>query len=575
MRGGAMRVYTVEQMRTLERRADEAGHSYDAMMERAGSAVAEAVAAWVPAEANGGNGKEKARVLVLAGPGNNGGDGLVAGRELARRGFSVAGYLWKRDADEPRAAEARQAGVSIVRAEGDKEWQTLRRALGRADIVLDALLGTGVARPIEGDLGAILEQLAEVQRPAPSGNGNLTWVQRHGLPRAARRPRIVAVDLPSGVNADSGAVDPATVPADLTVTLAGPKLGMLLAPAADTVGELVVADIGIPAAVIEQVEAAADFLDAVTAAQLLPRRPASGHKGTFGKVMIVGGSANYVGAPGLAAEGAGRSGAGLVTLAVPNLIAPTLAAKSELTSMTWLLLPHDLGALTPDALQVLRERLADYDAVAVGMGVGREEVTQRFIHGLLGLTATAERGRAPIGFVRARAGHDEAEQALALPAAVLDADALNLLAETETEWWAHLPPQRLVLTPHPGEMSRLTGRDTEDIQAHRLDVAGEQARRWGQVVVLKGAYSVIAAPDGRASFSPFATAALATAGTGDVLAGVIAGLMAQGLRAYDAARLGVYLHGLAGALMADAMPGALSSDLPGFLADAWALLIGL
>ncbi|HBY98688.1 MAG TPA: bifunctional ADP-dependent NAD(P)H-hydrate dehydratase/NAD(P)H-hydrate epimerase, partial [Chloroflexi bacterium] len=271
---------------------------------------------------------------------------------------------------------------------------------------------------------------------------------------------------------------------------------------------------------------------------------------------------------------AGRGGAGLVTLAVPGLIAPTLAAKSELTSMTWFVLPHDLGALTPDALKVLREKLPGYDALALGMGVGQEEVTQRFIHGLLGLKAAGEHGRAAIGFVRARSDREEGEEQLVLPPTVLDADGLNALAAAEAEWWMHLPPQRLVLTPHPGEMSRLTGRETADIQRHRLDVAREQAEIWGQVVVLKGAHSVIAAPDGRATFSPFATATLATAGTGDVLAGVIAGLLAQGLEPYDAARFGVYLHGLAGALMADTMPVALSSDLPGFLTDAWALLAG-
>lgn len=569
-----MRVYTVEQMRSLERLADESGHSYDAMMDRAGSAVAKAVSDWIPRTVAGDNGKEKARVLVLAGPGNNGGDGLVAGQELAQRGFSVAAYLWKRDADEPRAAAARQAGVSIVRAEGDKEWQLLRRALGRADVVLDALLGTGVSRPIEGELAEILAQVAEARRPENGGGGALAWVQRHGFGEE-RRPRLVAVDLPSGVDGDTGAVDPATVAADLTVTLAGPKVGMLLPPAADTLGELIVADIGIPAAVVDRVEAAGEFLDPATAARLVPPRRASSHKGTFGKVMIVGGSANYIGAPGLAAEGAGRSGAGLVTLAVPNSIVPILAAKSELTSVTWVFLPHDLGALTPDAIKVLRDQLPKYDALALGMGIGQEEVTRRFIYALLGLTETGEAGgRAPIGFVRTRNQKVESETRIHLPPTVLDADALNALAAAEGEWWRDLPEGHFVLTPHPGEMSRLTGREMGDIQAHRLEVAREQAMTWRQVVVLKGAFTVIAAPDGRVSLSPFATAALATAGTGDVLAGTIAGLLAQGLEPYDAARLGVYLHGLAGTLMADSLPVPVSSDLPGFLEDAWALLRG-
>lgn len=560
-------VYTVEQMQALENAADAAGHSYDEMMEQAAAAVTHVIEEMWPAE--------ETRVLVLAGPGNNGGDGLVAARNLARLGFSVAALLWKRDRDEQRAGEARDAGVSLLSTDDEEGRQTLKRALRRADVIIDALLGTGVSRPIEGELAEILVNVRDVCTQAPVDR-DVIWTQEHAaLSLDDERPALVAVDVPSGLHSDSGDVDPATVPADVTVTLAGPKRGMLIPDGWDVLGELVVGDIGIPDEVVEEAEKAGELLTPATVASLLPKRPLSGHKGTFGKTLVVGGSANYVGAPALAAEGAGRAGAGLVTLAVPEIVAAVLTAKSELTSMTWLMLPHDLGAIRTEALKVLSKELDTYDSLVVGMGIGQEEITQEFVYGLLGLHSS-EQPRKAIGFLHgsSEAGIDTDER-LPLPPTVLDADALNALAAYKGSLSGQLDAGHFVFTPHPGEMSRLSRVDLPEVQQRRLELTGEKAQEWQQVIVLKGAFTVIAAPDGRVSVSPFANPVLATAGTGDVLAGVIGGLLAQGLKPYDAARLGVYAHGLAGTLLARnsaSNRGALSSELAPYVRDALAAL---
>ncbi|MDQ7030774.1 MAG: NAD(P)H-hydrate dehydratase [Ardenticatenia bacterium] len=519
-------VYTVEQMRALEAAADRAGHTYDTMMERAGLAVADVITTR--------HNTDETRVVVLVGPGHNGGDGLVASRVLANRGYQVVAFLWRRPVDEPRSQAARQAGVSLIPLDGSEDgWRTLERALRRASVIVDALLGTGVSRPIGEPLSTLLERL-RAAREQPPRRTSLVWAQtepQHSL--RPRGPTLVAVDLPTGLNAATGAVDPATVPADITVTFAGPKAGMLLPPGSDVIGELVVADIGIPTQVVSAAEHVGEFMSPDVAAALVPPRPRSGHKGTFGRVLVVGGSANFVGAPALAAEGAARSGAGLVTLAVPTVLASALTARPDLTSITWLMLPHDLGALRPEALNVLAEELPKYDALVVGMGLGQEPVTQAFVYKLLGLRAP-EAPRPSIGFVRSPQQEPE-EPVPNLPPTVLDADALNALAAFDGAWEEQLPAGRFVLTPHPGEMARLMGVNVSDVQARRLALARQQAKAWRQVVVLKGAFTVVAAPDGRVSVSPFAHPILATAGTGDVLAGLIGGLLAQGIPPFDAA----------------------------------------
>lgn len=307
---------------------------------------------------------------------------------------------------------------------------------------------------------------------------------------------------------------------------------------------------------------------------MLPERPSDANKGTFGKAMVVAGSVNYIGAATLATQGAMRVGAGLVTLASPGDLLPMLAAK--LTECTFLPLPSDMGTIVSHAADKVRKGLDGYNALLVGCGVGQEKETATFLRNLL--TQAESHARASsrqIGFGARIAEPDEkSEESKNLPPLVLDGDALNLL--TEWEDWHRSIPEGSVLTPHPGEMARLLDSIVDEVQADRVKVAKEGAAKWRCIVVLKGAATVIAEPDGKVSLSPYSNPALATAGTGDVLAGAIVGLIAQGLPSADAACVGVYLHGLAGEMLREEYgpSGGLAGDLPVLLARAQKRLRG-
>jgi hydroxyethylthiazole kinase-like uncharacterized protein yjeF len=527
-----MKITTTEQMREIEKAADAQGLTYDTMMENAGRAIAEEVRECLDLQGM--------KILILTGPGNNGGDGLVAARFLHDWGAEVRLYLWKRKLKGDHNFQLTQEReIPYTDAEEDAGLERLEDLLSSTDVVLDALLGTGASRPIGGLLEDILGKLRAVS---------------HGQPGA--RPLVVAVDVPTGVDCDSGAVDPATVAADLTVTLALPKIGFYTFPASDYLGELVVRDIGIPEALTTELEL--QSVEPHWMRSILPERPRHAHKGTFGKALIVAGSPNYTGAAYLAAAAATRVGAGLVTLCLAERLHPILASK--LTEVTFLLLPHDLGALVPQAASLVEKRLPDYSALLVGPGLGAEDSTAEFVYRLL-RTRTPS-GRRHIGFVSSGDEEDsETEEGPSLPPLVVDADGLNALARLP-QWWESLPAQGVV-TPHPGEMSRLLDCPVEDVEADRLATAQAAARDWHHVVVLKGAHSVIAAPDGRTAISPFANPGLATAGTGDVLAGSIVGFLAQGLEPYEAAVAGVYVHGAAGELATATLgsAGTVASDL--------------
>lgn len=282
-------------------------------------------------------------------------------------------------------------------------------------------------------------------------------------------------------------------------------------------------------------------------AKMLPERPQDANKGSFGKAMVVAGSVNYIGAAALATEAAMRSGAGLVTLGCAGDLLPILAVK--LTECTFLPLASDLGAIAQPAADKLLAAVGDYKALLIGCGLGKEKETAAFIRSLLSRPEEITHpGMRPIGFAARRSETKNKEESkVELPPLILDGDALNLLSEWP-EWVDHLPANS-ALTPHPGEMSRLTGLSIEDVQADRVRVTVEHAAKWKQVVVLKGAATVVAEPGGKVYVSPFSNPALSTAGTGDVLAGAIAGLRAQGLGPVEAACAGVYLHGLAGEML--------------------------
>jgi ADP-dependent NAD(P)H-hydrate dehydratase / NAD(P)H-hydrate epimerase len=432
--------------------------------------------------------------------------------------------------------------------------------LNESGVIIDALLGTGVSRPIEGTLAELLDQVkAIITKRCSTEEGSLIEPARP-TSDSEFGPVVIAVDVPSGLNSDTGEVDPHTLAADLTITLAAVKQGHILMPGPEVVGQLVVSDIGLTSAHYPT-DISVEMATAAKVAAILPARPVSANKGTFGTALLVAGSMSYTGAAILAGQAATRSGAGLVTLAPPQAIHSILA--SRLAEATYIPLPHAEGAIAPEAARLLQAKLADADALLIGPGLSQAAPTVAFLKELLsGKAAEPQRG---VGFRQAGAEMRSDKAANPLPPLILDADALNILA-AQNEWWRLLPAD-CILTPHPGEMARLMGSTVKEVQARRLEVAGEMAAKWGQIVLLKGAHTVIAAPDGRLMVMPFANPALAKAGSGDVLAGTLVGLRAQGLAAFEAAVAGAYLHGLAGELARESVgtTAVIAGDLVGFL----------
>ena len=527
-----MKIVTPDNMRTLERRAVENSGSLDDLMERAGLLAARC--AWdmlqpgdapqsrsvmqpPPVMSTSPVSEEMSapRVVVIVGPGNNGGDGLVAARHLQRwHGGVIVVIVGSRPDDDPKRRLALDAGVAIV-GEDDNPIAALERSLPSSVLVVDAVLGIGASRPLEGDIRDAME-LVNAER--------------------ARRAtlRVLALDVPTGIDAETGDADPNALDADVTVTFGFPKHGHFRFPAAAHVGSLVVADIGVPDALAEDVTE--EVVTAGWARAHLPQRPLDAHKGSFGRVLALAGSRSYVGAAYLACMGAARSGAGYVTLAVTPVVQALVSGR--LTESTYLLLPDDGdGVADPEAAGTVRNAMSVCDALLVGCGLGQNDTTRLLLDRLLLSPAP-----------------------LPLPVAI-DADALNFLAST-SGWWERLQAD-VVLTPHPGEMARLMKCGIAEVESDRIGVARRAATEWGVTVLLKGAFTVAASPDGLVRVLPFANPALATAGTGDVLAGCVAGLLAQGLPPFDAASLGAFLHAAAGQLAAEEIgeAGVVASDL--------------
>lgn len=527
-----LHLLTVAQMREVERRADASGLSYAQMMQNAGRGAARVILERLGRRVPSAGSAAAMRAVVLCGPGNNGGDGLVCADELAeaaaRDGLPliIQVYLLRpRSEDDPVLAPLRRRGLFIADAENDMRLRVFRQLVAHADIVIDALLGTGASRPIDGVLRDMLREV-----------------------RANRPPWLVALDGVTGMNYDTGALDPAAVPADLTITFHAPKRGHYCYPAAGACGELVALPIGItPAADDATVHVASDR----GVSRRLPVRPADANKGTHGSVLVVGGCSDYSGAPALAAAAAYRVGAGLVTLAVPPAIQLVVAA--HLREATYLTTPGSRGSLSIEALPRVSEWITsarERHGLLIGPGMGQSEPATEFLDGLL--------------------AQFEGEGRSARVA--LDADGLNLVAKLP-DWPARLP-RLTILTPHPGEMARLSGLSVAEVQADRIGCALRHAAQWGHVVVLKGAHTVVAAPDGMAVVAPFANPALAVAGTGDVLAGAIAGFLAQGLAPFDAAVCGVHVHAKAGDLWREQHgdAGMLAGDLLPLLPEAFQVI---
>jgi len=508
-----IKIVTVEEMVEIEQATAAAGVSYADMMQHAGGGLARVIA-----DLLGEDSKDR-RVAMIIGPGNNGGDGLTAATFLKKHTEAEIGcyLLRKRSAeDDPVYAAAEEAGVFLANPEDDMGMRVLRFLVSNADIVVDALLGTGVELPLRNEARRMLsivenEMKAKTDQPQP-----LIWpsdpARNHHSPRAL----LVAADCPSGLDCNTGKVDSSTLKADITVTFESVKRGMLTGQGPNSIGQLVVAGIGAP----DKLDVRDNIPYELTTPQVvrkdLPQRSSDSHKGTYGTALIAAGSENYIGAALLAGEAAYRIGAGLVTLAVPRSI--QYAVAGSLTETTWLPLDDANGSFSADAAQGLIDKLDSVDTLLVGPGLGQSEGTAQFLTQIL----------------------------LAKPKSlILDADALNILS-SENNWW-DLLPENTIITPHPGEMARLAG-EAKEAAADRILYAAQKASDWNCIVVLKGAYTVCASPDGHVSVSPFAVDALATAGTGDVLAGSITGLLAQGRDPFDAAVAAVYIHALAGKL---------------------------
>ena len=499
-----MKIATAHEMREIDKATIEwFGLPGVALMENAGRAVAEK-AVDILGEPRG------KIVFIVCGGGNNGGDGYVAARWLHNCGVRVKLFLAVDRAMVQGDAlihleTVLRMGVECFEITEPRGMEKARIAAAFADLVIDALLGTG----FHGELSEPYRDSIDLI----NGAGR----------------KVLSVDIPSGVEADAGMIREKAVRAFCTVTFGLPKPGLLLYPGAEYAGKIEVAPIGIPSELLTAASIRQTLVTAEYATSLLPRRSPDSHKGSFGQVLVLGGSRGMSGAVFLATQGALRTGAGLVTAAVPAAIGAVMEMKT--TEAMTLELPETLaGGLGADAVKLVHDASAQASAILIGPGLGRHEDTLEAVRELLKMVDR------PL---------------------VLDADALfalaghmDLLASSDA---------LAVLTPHPGEMARLTGLSVRQIQSDRIGVARRSAMDWGNIVVLKGPHTIVAFPDGEIFVNPTGNSGMATGGMGDVLAGMIAALIAQGLSSHDAAVLGVYLHGLAGDRVAADRPSGMTA----------------
>lgn len=518
-----MKIVSAREMQLLDRQTiEEYEISGLILMENAGlGVVRELIRRYGPPEGR--------RITVIAGRGNNGGDGLVIARHLHQRGARVGVLLLGRKEQVKGDAKTNlrifeKIGGAVQELpeaiSGKQKTQALREKLAESDVLIDAVFGTGLS-------GTRLNQ------PANVAGQLISLMNESGRP-------VVAVDIPSGVSADTGEVMGAAVKADLTVSFALPKRGHYLYPGAGLCGTLRVVDIGVPHVLIRKAPAAVRLLTLEKVREDLPARPPDAHKGTYGHVLLIAGSVGKTGAACMAALSALRAGAGLATLAAPASLNPVLEQK--LTEVMTAPLPETpQQSLSVKAEKEVLELAQGKSAVILGPGLSTHPETQELVRRLLqNLQSTI----------------------------VLDADGINALAN-HTDLLRQ-SRAKIILTPHPGEMARLLGVKSQNVQQDRLELSGRFAREHGLWLVLKGAHTVLAEPDGALWVNPTGNEGMASGGTGDVLSGLLGGLTAQGIAPGRAIRAGAYLHGLAGDLAA-ARKGAMSliaTDLVDCLPEA-------
>ena len=516
------KVVSVEQMRSLDQRAaEEYNMPGILLMENAGIAVAKEAYHMLPIEDGE---RSNNRVAVFAGKGNNGGDAYVAARHLINHGYDVRMFLLCHPDDIQGDALTnwqilRKMGLRYQMVLGERDLNVARVGLINSALVIDGIFGTGY----QGTMNPICKEMIR-------------------LINESNRP-VIAIDVPSGIVADTGAIEDICIHSTKTVTMALPKVGLYLEPATTYVGELIVGDISMPASLWESAGIMREVLDEDFARTWLPKRSLTCHKGDFGHVLLVGASKGLNGSAVLAAKGVLKAGAGLLTAAVPKQLADVFSVALP-EAMTMRMNCSAGGTIAASGIEDLLLRL-DNKTLVIGPGLGRTEDSEQIVFQLLA--------------------------AIKSPA-VIDADGLYALKN-------HLPllkglEQTVILTPHVGEMAYLIGATPAYVQEHRLQVAEDFAKEYGVVIVLKGARTIIADPKGRVFINPTGNPGLATGGSGDLLAGVIGGLLAQKITPTVAAALGVYLHGFAADLAARDLGqwSMLPSDVAEYLAKAMVML---
>jgi NAD(P)H-hydrate epimerase len=510
-----MKILDARQMRKADERAiQEYGIHGLILMENAGIGVVRALSDHV-------EDLEQKRIVVLCGKGNNGGDGFVITRHLKTMGLEPRVILLARvenlQGDARINADiAHKFGIPIREVPDQESWKSHREEVVAADILVDAILGTGLEKPVSGFYSEVISAI----------NASSAW--------------IVSVDVPSGLSSDKGEIIGPAVDADLTVTFACPKYCHVFPPAENLVGDVVVADISMPDEILEVPENYLNLVDEEMLSEIDLNRPNDSHKGNYGHLLVISGSRGKSGAAWLTGFSALRIGAGLVTVATPRGTQPIVASLAP-ELMTEALAETAGGGIAKEALGQIPELLEGKNSLALGPGLSLEEETQTFIRELLRSTS--------------------------LPC-VVDADGLNALAGRLDILKS--APRPLALTPHPGEMARLIGKTASEIQADRVGISRAFAVEYGVHLVLKGYRTLVAAPDGQVFINPTGNPGMATGGSGDVLTGMLAGLIAQKIDTTRALILGVYLHGLAGDLAMDELGQncLTATDLLDFLPDA-------
>jgi hydroxyethylthiazole kinase-like uncharacterized protein yjeF len=517
--GGSMvKLFSVKEMKALEKEANDSGLTYEMMMENAGEGIAKEIVLAYSQLIN-------KNVVAIVGSGNNGGDALVALYHLLQNGWNTCAYVVSKRADDDMLiTRLLKNDAQVIQAEDDKNFKSLIKRLNTCSVLIDGVLGTGIKLPLKDNIADALRLV------------------KTNIETSSQKIHVVAVDCPSGVDCKTGEVAAETIPAEFTVTMGAIKTGLIKFPAANITGELRLTSIGQIENLNTYTSNQKTILTCDLVSNYLPDRPLNAHKGTFGTALIIAGSVNYTGAALLAGLAAYRSGAGLVTMAVPTPLHESISG--QFPESTWILLPHEVGVISVDAARVIHQNIEHATAVLIGPGFGVEDTTREFLSKLFTEVGTIKKG--DIGFIHIE-GTNTGENKIQKPI-IMDADGLKLMSKISN--WSDLLPSPAILTPHPGEMSVLTGISTDEIQENRLEIAAQYSKKWGHIVVLKGAFTIIADPGGQIAIVPIASPALARAGTGDVLAGLIVGFRAQGVDAFQAACAGAWIHANAGVLAA-------------------------